>query len=271
MDVLTAELFDPGTGAFTDIAAPMAGGRHAHTATLLSNGTVLLAGGNPQTSPSPTAEAYDVASRTFAATTNHMLWQRAEHTATLLNDNRVLLVGGASVYGTLVPTAEIFNPVNGTFAPAGSLLVPRLRHQALLLPGGSVAVVGGRTSYVGLPMGLASVERWTTPPGDFTALGNLAVGRAIPSAAVLADGSILVIGGWSSGPLSHLTGERFTVPLTRCSSRTVHSLGRRTRRPLRHLSGVGRNRQLHIHCRERCTSDGSLACCRRRRSAERLR
>jgi hypothetical protein len=114
-----------------------------HTATLLNNGMVLIAGGlNPNLQAFPNddrAELYDPNAGKFTATGN-MTRKRGGPATTLLSDGRVLLAGGA-----LGTTAELYDPSTGTFTATGSMTVERLRPSptAILLGNGKVLVAGG--------------------------------------------------------------------------------------------------------------------------------
>ncbi len=111
-----------------------------HTATLLNNGMVLIAGGNGSGMASISAELYNVATGTFAVT-GSMNAGRYSHTATLINNGLVLVAGGVSS----LASAELYNPASGTFAVIGSLNTGRDRHTATLLNNGMVLIVGGHS------------------------------------------------------------------------------------------------------------------------------
>ena len=123
-------------------------GRRNHTATRLANGHVLFCGGYTRgTTISDRAEIFDPTSEAFTQVTAHMRQPRAGHTATRLTDGRVLLAGGwyEVSAGTLnvATTAEIFDPVLGTFTDVGNLGIARADHAALRLPDGRVLATGG--------------------------------------------------------------------------------------------------------------------------------
>jgi hypothetical protein len=118
-------------------------GRNGHTATLLTNGQVLVAGGYPNTgnaNDTASAELYDPHSGSFSAT-GSMADKRNHHSATLLLDGRVLVAGGVHMPGA--NTAELFDPASGTFSPAGTMATSRVLHTATLLSAGRVLVAGG--------------------------------------------------------------------------------------------------------------------------------
>ena len=147
----TAEIFDPDTGRW-EPAGEMAEGRAEHTATLLSDGTVLVIGslGNKATS-----EIYDPASDTWyeAAT---MAETRYRHTATVLKDGTVLVVGGQSTDSVTI-NSEAFT--YGTFAADGAC--------ATGVSGSESALAGVTPAEV-----MAEVEATATPVGGSKTSGR---------------------------------------------------------------------------------------------------
>jgi len=130
--------------------------RDSHTATLLSNGKVLVAGGVGGAYLT-SAELYDPASGTWTAT-GSLNTARGQHTATLLPDGKVLVAGGTlnSNGNNSLASAELYDPVSGTWTATGSLTTARFVHTATLLPNGKVLVAAGYgTSY---PFDLTSAE-----------------------------------------------------------------------------------------------------------------
>jgi len=141
--------------------------RAGHTATILTDGRVLVAGGGYDAS----AEIYDPASAIWTLTAP-MNVSRGRHAAVRLSDGRVLVVAG-NVYNAA--SAEIYNPATNTWVMTGSLNVPRNYPTAVLLNTGQVLVVGGQNPNTGGAIGGA--ELFNPGTGTWSLTGSLKTGR----------------------------------------------------------------------------------------------
>ncbi len=163
-----AEVYDPATGTFSLTGTMVyAHAAVARSATLLTDGKVLFAGGEIDTEYNsggqltyPYAELYDPSAGSFTATGN-MTEDRVGHTATLLPDGSALITGGGSLPTS--QSAEIYDPSTGTFSSLGNMTARRTSHTATLLKDGRVLIVGGYRLGSGPATGasLASAELYT--------------------------------------------------------------------------------------------------------------
>jgi hypothetical protein len=112
--------------------------RHSHTATLLSDGKVLVAGGY---TPGATAscELFDPATGTWTLT-GSLITGRFSHKAVLQNDGTVLVAGGDDP--DLVST-ELYDPATGTWSSAGNIMTQRRAHTMTRLADGTALITGG--------------------------------------------------------------------------------------------------------------------------------
>ena len=194
-------------------AASMSTTRYWHTATLLDDGTVLVAGGRSGSSVAASAELYDPSTDSWS-TTGSMSSPRYLHTATLLAEGYVLVTGGyrATSGDNVLSSAEYYDPSLQSWVPVDEMQFARAAHTATLLPSGAVLVAGGRAQS-SLPVEIS--ETWSSVDG-WTAAGALVTPRFNHAAAAFSGGVLLTGGntvtswemtsetsdgaGWSSAP-----------------------------------------------------------------------
>ena len=176
--------------------------RYYHTATLLSDGKILVAGGGNQSGNAfhflDSAELYDPTKGKWSAT-GSLNVPRNVHTATVLRDGRVLVVGGVdgrNFGGSSLNSAELYDPKEGKWSATGSLNAPRYGHTATLLENGEVLVAGGGEIIdwdETIPLNTA--ELYDPDTGTWSFTGNLNTAVETHTATLLQNGKVLVLRG----------------------------------------------------------------------------
>ena len=196
--------------------------RSGHTATLLQNGKVLVAGGYGSDGYIGSAELYDPANGTWNLT-GSMSVPRVLHTATLLSGGKVLVTGGDT--GTSPPTfgrtntAELYDPATGAWTRTGNLSAVASWNTATLLQNGNVLVAGGFDSD---NVGLA--ELYDPATGMWSLTGSLITARYGQTATLLQDGRVLAARGSDDGDLaSTLASAELYDPAAGTWSATPHA------------------------------------------------
>ncbi|HKQ72567.1 MAG TPA: kelch repeat-containing protein [Blastocatellia bacterium] len=195
----SVELHDPAAGQW-GLEKPMSRARVEHTATLLANGKVLVAGGRDANSSMKSAELY-----TLDPNNNVGAWSptadlnvaRHGHTATLLANGKVLVAGGVGG-GQFLNSAEVYDPIAGGWTlTANSMPNAREDHTATLLPNGKVLLTGGRNS-LGV---IRSCDIYDPATNSWTGAMQLNQFRANHTATLLYDGRVLAAGGLGAASL----------------------------------------------------------------------
>src|SRR6266481_1483472 len=172
----SAEIFDPSNPAagFRTLSASMGAARARHTATVLNDGKVLIAGGDD----AGTAEILDPATETFSSALLAMAAPRIGHTATLFSDDSVLLAGGNT------DSMEYFSSIDQTFTlDQAKLTATRTGHDAISLSDTHLLFFGGDIGH--------TIDEFNTS-ADMLSL-KATMDSASSSATLLANGKILVL------------------------------------------------------------------------------
>ena len=200
-DPVLASLCSPPLVRGSPLTDALNSARASHTATLLTNGMVLVTGGSGASGSLVSTELYNPTTGQWTATGN-LAVARTGHTATLLTNGTVLITGGSGNTG-LLTSAELYNQTTGQWAATGALAIARTGHTATLLPNERVLIAGGHGSS-GL---LTSAELYDPVTGQWTPTGDLTVARTGHIATLLTtplpNGSVLAAGGHGgTGPLT---------------------------------------------------------------------
>ena len=186
--------------------------------TLIVGGALLVGSGliklpavvDASASPSASADASALASSSPVepvpaswTATGDMVEARTFHTATQLLDGRILVAGGVGTdtsefFANILASAELYDPVSGSWTATGSMLGIRTGHAATLLPDGKVLVMGGGSSSDGDGGPLATAEVYDPATGAWTATGNTIGAGPGRTATLLGNGRVLVTGGATS-------------------------------------------------------------------------
>lgn len=211
--VIVAVLCGPSllrTGSFTRTGG-MQVPRAAHTASLLPNGQVLVAGGYTGTAETATSELYNPSTGTWTGT-GSMQTPRDFHTATVLPNGTVLIAGGYyfdpnTLQARVLNSAELYDPSTGTWSSTGSMNTARFEATATLLPNGKVLVVGGRDAQFNAS---SSAELYDPSTGTWSSTGSLQLGRDLQALTTLQNGQVLIAGGEDSNFYPSATTELYT-------------------------------------------------------------
>lgn len=195
----SAERYDPGADRWMDVTfLPEA--RCAHSATLLRDGRVLVAGGfHELPAVLATAWIYDPGTDRWTAVAP-MAAGRRNHAAILLGNGQVLVVGGLDATGAALASAEVFDPATGSWSSAGGLSEGRAGIVLEVLADGRALVAGGEGGQRGTTA-TASADIYDPTTRRWQPTARMTVARAYAGSIRLGSGIVLVFGGH--------TGSRF--------------------------------------------------------------
>jgi hypothetical protein len=181
----TTEVFDQKVGIWKP-GPTMVSKRVGHTATLLKDGTVLVAGG--ETGAGVTAGA-ELLNTTGVASFSlfGMSFARAGHAAVLLGNGKVLVTGGSDSIGHTWKQAELYDPIGHKWLPAGNMVLPRMTLSLKLLSDGSAIAIGGDKN--------GTSEKYIPSSNTWSGLAQMRSVRYNSASVTLDDGRILVAGG----------------------------------------------------------------------------
>jgi N-acetylneuraminic acid mutarotase len=207
----------------------MAFARANFTATLLQNGRVLVTGGGNLSGGLSSAEIYDQLTGTWTST-GAMHLPRISHTAVLLPNGKVLVAGGCNAdCGTAATAAaELYDPATGAWSLTGSMSTVRYYFTATLLGTGKVLVTGG-CSQTNCGAVTAVSELYDPATGQWSRTGSLATARDLQTATLLANGNVLVAGGFTtsgasaSAELYNPSTSRWSATASMTAARSSHS------------------------------------------------
>jgi len=209
-------------------ASPMLEARSGHSATLLPDGQVLIAGGMRRNQDFyRSAELYDPKTGKFVLT-GAMTIARLGHVAVLLPSGKVLIAGGWVGRGS-TDSAELYDPATGKFTAIAKMTASRARPTATLLASGDVLIIGGADHDGG--GGLASAEIFRAANAKFEAVGPMHAARIAQTSTVLRDGRELIVGGRGDSSVTARAEiydpatKQFTVTGSMQTARYKHSAG----------------------------------------------
>jgi len=202
-DAKSAMIYDPSSNSIVKVL-PMTANRAQHTATVLQDGSIFMAGGGGIGTGGvgilSTTEIYDPGTQSFKAGPD-LPRPTIGHQSILLEDGRVLIVGGMDGFQPFYECL-VFDPTSISIKTAASLSVARVKHRLVRLPGGTVLIIAGGSYGRTL-----EIEAFDPATDTVHHAGTLIYPHNYPSVFLRPDGKVLIAGDIASFPneLSHVS------------------------------------------------------------------
>jgi hypothetical protein len=193
--IARATVYDPAANKFIPAGAMLAP-RCGPLATLLPDGTVLIAGGatcSDEPGPIKSLEIFDPKTGTFRSA-GELTVPRFDLSATPLQNGKVLIAQGYDAAHTAVARTELYNPVTGAIEYGGAMVTPRCFASQTKLANGMVLFAGGIRCDDPEHAAIKAVEIYDLA-GQFGRVGEMNVARVCQSATLMKDGKVLIAGG----------------------------------------------------------------------------
>jgi hypothetical protein len=183
------ELFDPAHGTWA-AGAPLPHPVADATATLLRDGSVLVAGGDSSGVQRADAVRYDPARNAWSSA-GSFADARETHVAALLPDGKVLIAGGRGVSATYLSSASVYDPATNGWTTVAPMAVARDEATAATLPNGKVLVIGGANG----SLYFNTAELFDPATNTWSPAASMGATRGRSASTLLADGRVLAVGG----------------------------------------------------------------------------
>jgi hypothetical protein len=207
-DVATAEVFNPSSGTFSPVGS-MSEPRELTATAPLPDGRVLVAGGYDNGDPIATSDIFNPQTNSFSLGPS-LPATRYDAATAVVSGGRVMIAGGSDDGVENLSSALVFDPSSATFTGTSSLPAGNFGPAGASLPGGRALVAGGFDDALQDYSTTALAFDPATNSFSSAGIGALAHKRYEAAAVELADGRVLVAGGYTDDALD--SAEILSVP-----------------------------------------------------------
>lgn len=163
--------------------------RKGHTATILNDGRLLIAGGDNSLGSISYCEVFNPITGQWSLT-DSLFIKRGNHSAVLLPNGKVLVTGGGNLDSLYIFTCEVFDPAIENWDIVGVTSFPHHSHTSILLADSLILLVGG-------VIAPASWEIFNPKTFSSMYVSTLPFQKYESTVHLLPDGRVISIGGWT--------------------------------------------------------------------------